>query len=271
MNHLKKPADARLSSTVLLIRGDQDLEVLMVGRAYEIDFASGAYVFPGGKVSDDDWREGWKDHVIGNYEGDDLVARIGGIREVFEESGILIARQKDKTAGHVEDSVCSRLAVHRHAVDRGEMSFLELIKENGLMLCLDDLVPFAHWITPEMMPKRFDTRFYVAKTPDGQTAVHDGREAIDAIWSRPGDILEKAKAGIATVIFPTRVNLEMLEDMGSTDKVMAEAAARTPVIVMPHVQNREDGAFLVIPREAGYRISEEPFESISKATSARKS
>ena len=72
----------------------------------------------------------------------------------------------------LEDMV-EKLAPHRHAVDRGEMSFLELIAENDLVLDLSRLLPFAHWITPHMMPKRFDTLFYVARAPSGQVAVHD--------------------------------------------------------------------------------------------------
>lgn len=270
MKDFKQPAEARLSSTVLLLRGEDDVEVLMVARSYEIDFASGAYVFPGGKVSDDDRRPEWKDHVVGDFDGDDLAVRVGGIRELYEESGLLLAREKDSSrTGHVGQDVCSRLAEHRHAVDRGEMSFLELMKANNLELCLDELAPYAHWITPVMMPKRFDTRFLVARAPVEQEAVHDGRETTDAVWVRPGDILQRAKEGKATVIFPTRLNLEMLEDLGSADSAMAVSAEREIVTVLPVVQRRDDGAFLVIPKEAGYRVSEEPFESIAKATAAK--
>lgn len=271
MNDFKEPAEARLSSTVILLRGNDETEVLMVARSYEIDFASGAFVFPGGKVSEDDRREGWKAHCVGQYEGDELAVRIGGIREVFEESGVLLARRAgDKSGAHVPQSMCSELAVHRHAVDRGEKSFLELVQENDLELCLDDLVPYAHWITPEMMPKRFDTRFFVARAPKEQEAVHDGRETTEAVWVRPGDILQRAKDGTATVIFPTRLNLEMLEDLGSTDNIMNTSATRPVVTVLPVVQKRDDEAFLVIPEEAGYRVSEEAFESIAKATAAKK-
>lgn len=243
----------------------------MVARSYEIDFASGAFVFPGGKVSEDDRRDGWKAHCVGEYDGDELAVRIGGIREVFEESGVLLARKAGDTSGaHVPQSVCSELAKYRHAVDRGEKSFLELVQENDLELCLDDLVPYAHWITPEMMPKRFDTRFFVARAPKEQEAVHDGRETTEAVWVRPGNILERARHGRATVIFPTRLNLEMLEDLGSAENIMETSSTREIVTVMPVVERRDDGAFLVIPKEAGYRVTEEAFESVAKATAAKK-
>ncbi len=272
MKELKTPSEAKLSSTILLLKGDADPEVLMVVRSYEIDFASGAYVFPGGKVSEDDRLPEWQEHVSGSYEGDDLAVRIGGIREVFEESGILLARSADAAPGtHVGQNVCERLAEHRGAVDRREMSFLGLIKENNLILCLDDLVPYAHWITPEMMPKRFDTRFFVAVAPEEQIAVHDGRETTDAVWVQPGDILAKAEKGEATVIFPTRLNLEMLEDLGARENVLAVSRTRSPIMVMPVVERRDNGAFLVIPKEAGYRVTEEKFESVEKSTAARTS
>ena len=99
MNDLKKTAVPRLSSTVLLIRGEDNPEVLMVARNYQIDFASGAMVFPGGKVCDDDFRDEWSAHIDGKYEEDDQAVRIGGVRELFEESGLLLARHKDDTSG----------------------------------------------------------------------------------------------------------------------------------------------------------------------------
>ncbi len=272
MKDFKQPAPARLSSTILLLRGGEDVEVLMVARAYEIDFASGAYVFPGGKVSDDDRQPAWKDYSDGNFDGDELAVRVGGVREVFEESGILLARPRTSAHGtHVGQDVCDRLASHRASVDRGEESFLELMKANDLIVCLDDLVPYAHWITPEMMPKRFDTRFFAVETPEGQHAVHDGHETTAAVWVKPGEILQRGRDGKATIIFPTRLNLEKLEDLGSIDAVKAGCASEATVTVMPRVERRDDGAFLVIPKEAGYRVTEEIFESVEKATAARKS
>lgn len=271
MNDLKQPAPAKLSSTVLLLRGKGDVEVLMVARSYEIDFASGAFVFPGGKVSDDDRRPEWKDHSDGEFEGDELAVRVGGIREVFEESGILLARPSNAEAGtYVGQDVCSRLAVHRHSVDRGEESFLELIQANDLILCPQALMPYAHWITPEMMPKRFDTRFFAVETPRSQEAVHDGRETTEAVWVKPGDILQRGREGKATIIFPTRLNLEKLEDLNTLEAVSEYCSKTTPVTVMPVVQRRQDGAFLVIPEAAGYRVTEEKFESVEKATAAKK-
>ncbi len=252
---------ARLSSTLVLLRERAGLEVLMVARHHEIDFASGAMVFPGGKVTEDDYRDEWTAHVDGNYGPKERAARIGGIREAFEESGLLLARSADaQSHTFVGPDVCKRLAPHRGPVDRCEESFLDLIRENGLVLCLDALTAYAHWITPDFMPKRFDTHFYVAVAPEGQLASHDGRETTEAVWVEPRHVLEQERAGKATLLFPTRVNLERLEDLGDLRKVLETAAAQTPVTVLPKVRRDDTSTWLEIPKEAGYRVTREPFD-----------
>ena len=266
MKDLKAGAEPRLSSTILLVKGTEQTEVLMVARSYQIDFASGAHVFPGGKVSDDDRRPEWDDYVEPGFEGDDRAARIGGIREVFEESGLLLARPRNSAPGrHVGNDVCERLAPHRKAVDRGEESFFELIRDNDLELCLSELAPYAHWITPDMMPKRFDTRFFIAHAPVEQKAVHDGHETTEAVWVKPADILQREKDGTATLLFPTRVNLELLEDTGLPHEAIDAAQEREVVTVLPMMEDREDGKVLVIPDNAGYRTHVEPLNTVNKA------
>ena len=138
-------------------------------------------------------------------------------------------------------------------IDRREQSFIELIKDNDLVLALDTLIHFGHWITPEMMPKRFDTHFYVALAPNAQIASHDGRETTDAVWLNPLDALGQEKAGKATIIFPTRMNLIKL----GAAKTCAEATemflSRPVVTVLPEVGKTQEGQpCLNIPAEAGY-------------------
>ena len=265
MNDFRSSVEPVLSSTMLLLRGEAAPAVLMVKRHYQIDFASGAMVFPGGKVSADDYHQEWAAHVHGDFSGDELAARIGGVREVFEESGILLATYDDCESGsYVDQSVCDRLAIHRAPVDRGEMSFLELIKTNGLKLDLTGLQPYAHWITPEFMPKRFDTRFFVARAPDGQKALHDGREITEAVWTTSTDVLSLEKSGDVKLLFPTRVNLERLEDLGSVDAVFRFSKAENIVTVLPVVESGPEGKQLRIPSEAGYRVTTEPLEKVMK-------
>ena len=266
MKELGEGSQPKLSSTILLVRGEVETEVLMVARSYQIDFASGAHVFPGGKVSEDDLRPEWRDFVEGDFEGGELAVRIGGIREVFEESGILLARSRSAKPGkHVSRDVCETLAPHRGPIDRREESFLELIKAQDLVLCVNELVPYAHWITPDMMPKRFDTRFFIARAPIEQRAVHDGRETTEAVWVQPSEILRREKSGEATLLFPTRVNLELLEDSGPPEAALDAARQREIVTVLPVVDKGEQGAVLKIPAEAGYRVTIEPLETVNKA------
>lgn len=271
MKDFRQSPEPKLSSTIILLKEGDGTEILMVERHYQIDFASGAFVFPGGKASDDDFLDNWNGRVDGDFEGNDKIARIAGVREVFEESGLLLARHKSQPHGEFTgQDMVEKLAPHRHAVDRGEMSFLELIAENDLVLDLSRLLPFAHWITPHMMPKRFDTLFYVARAPSGQVAVHDGRETTQAIWIKPSEILRRERNDDAILLFPTRVNIERLEDLESVTAIEDYCRSTDIVTVLPVVENRDDGNVLVISPEAGYRVTEEPLEKVSRTVGGPK-
>lgn len=251
------PPDARLSATILLMReGVSAPEVLMVKRHYEIDFAAGALVFPGGKAAAGDTDPGWDAYTDGDFGPIQQDARIAAIREAYEESGIVLARhRKSLGAGAplVGADIADKLAPHRAAVDRGEIPFLELIREFDLALALDRLVHFGHWITPVMMPKRFDTHFYIARAPGGQIAAHDGRETTDAVWLSASDALEQEKAGKATIIFPTRMNLVKLARAQSLADVEQRFGSQPVVTVLPEPGKTAEGApCLFIPEEADY-------------------
>ncbi len=254
----KTPAEPRLSATVLILRDAPSgpPEVLMVKRHYEIDFAAGALVFPGGKANAEDASPGWDPLTDGDFGPVQQVARIAAVREAFEESGLLLARPSDKRgpgAPLVGVAIADELGPFRQAVDRGETSFLELIRERGLVLALDSLVHFGHWITPVMMPKRFDTHFYVAPAPVDQVAAHDGRETTDAVWLSAGDALAQEASGAVTIIFPTRMNLKRLA-LAASVLDAAERFTRDPVItVLPQATKDSEGrACLLIPDVAGY-------------------
>ncbi|MEM8635461.1 MAG: NUDIX hydrolase [Pseudomonadota bacterium] len=258
--------DPKLSATVLLVRDREALEVLMVRRHYQIDFASGALVFPGGKASTDDQHAQWDEAIDGEFAGDQQVARIAAVREAFEESGILLARPataRGRDAPLVGADIAESLAPHRAAVDRGEESFLELIRANDLVLALDTLVHFGHWITPTMMPKRFDTHFFLAPAPPSQLASHDGRETTDAVWLNADDALAKEAAGEATIIFPTRMNLKKLSTASNVAGSVEQFSSEDVVTVLPEVGTGEDGKpCLHIPEVAGYGQTAEPLERI---------
>lgn len=253
-------AEPVLSATILMVRDAPALQTFMAVRHHQIDFASGALVFPGGKVTDDDRDPGWAGRLDGDLGALTLVG-IAAVRETFEESGLLLCRDASSRgvgAPLVGPDIARSLAPHRTAVDRAEESFLDLLAANGLVVALDRLVYFAHWITPEFMPKRFDTHFFLARAPRGQVAAHDGREVTDSAWLEPVDALARAASGSATVLFPTRLNLEVLTQAETVDAALEIAGARPIVPVMPVIESRDGVDWLTIPEEAGYATSAVP-------------
>jgi 8-oxo-dGTP pyrophosphatase MutT (NUDIX family) len=186
--------------------------------------------------------------------------RIGALREAFEESGLLLARPS--TARGVGALFCEGAAIEtmgaaRAAIDRGEESFLEHCRAAGLVLALDALAPFAHWITPKGMPKRFDTMFYCAIAPESQRALCDGREAVDACWMTPQDALEAGRDGRRKIIFPTRLNLERLAMFDSATRVLAACTESAPVTIEPQILSEDGVMVLRIPENAGYVTTRE--------------
>lgn len=219
-----EPATPRPASTILLLRdGPTGLEVFMVVRHHAIDFAGGALVFPGGRVEE-------ADAALGE------AFRIAAIREAFEESGILLARRGD-----------SLLAEHSLPRDG---DFHALLAEHALTPATDALVHFAHWITPEDMPKRFDTHFFAAHAPPRQIGLHDGGEAVESIWINPAVAVAEADAGQRTLVFATRLNLLKLARFANAKEALAGAG---PVVtVKPEPFTDEKGRWIRIPEEAGY-------------------
>ncbi|HXT08662.1 MAG TPA: hypothetical protein VN715_17225, partial [Roseiarcus sp.] len=122
----------------------------------------------------------------------------------------------------------------------------------GLELATDHLVPYAHWITPVDQPKRFDTQFFLAPAAPGQIAVHDGREAVDAVWTTPRAALAGADAGRIKLVFATRMNLVKLARSATVAAALAASRAEAIVTVTPVIENTDTGRFIRIPEAAGY-------------------
>jgi len=250
----------RPAATILLVRDEPSFQVLMVKRHHQIDFASGALVFPGGKTHPGDHDPAWAGRALDWTETaeDQRALRIAAIREVYEEAGVLLARD----AAGATFAGDARATAARDAIAKDERAFIDLIDELGVKIDLGALTVFARWITPPLTPKRFDTWFYVALADSDQLAVCDGWETVDAEWIAPSEALRLAASGERKVIFPTRMNLQLLaEGTGAADAV-ARAAARTLVTVEPKVEQRPDGPVLVIPPHAGYGVVAEPLSSV---------
>jgi hypothetical protein len=134
----------------------------------------------------------------------------------------------------------------------GEVTFAQILIRHDLVLALDLLVPYAHWITPEKMPKRFDTWFFLAAAPPEQVGAHDGKEATDSIWLSPRQALEGGDSGRFKLPFPTTRNLIKLGKQRSVAAALEDARQRPIVTVMPVMTKDGDKRQLLIPAEAGY-------------------
>ena len=244
------------SATIIMVReANNGLQTFMVLRHHEIDFASGALVFPGGKIDEQDYEMDMHCEGIKNEDSFDPAYKVGAIREAFEESGILFARPKgSKTI--ISGSKLTGLSHYRKALHLGQITFRDFLTKENLILACDELYQFAHWITPEMMPKRFDTQFFIARAPD-QAAKHDGNESVDSLWLSPKEALEGNSEGKYTIIFPTRVNIERLGESDSVERAIAESLKAETKVVLPRLEKRKDGTYVVIEEDAGYKTRSE--------------
>lgn len=243
------------AATILLLRdAPGGLEVFMVKRHHQIDFVAGALVFPGGKVEKGDADAELNEFFDGAENWTDTMRAMGAgaIREAFEESGILLARD----ARHGDFVTSERLADLQHyrtLLDKRQAVLADVLREEKLRLALDQLVHFAHWITPANMPKRFDTHFFLASSPIGHAGSHDGRESVDSIWITPNSAISDRKKW--NVIFPTKLNLMKLDSSKTVDQAITKART-TPVLpVTPWIENGPEGQMLRIRDDAGYELT----------------
>ena len=257
----KQASPPRPATTVLLLRpsvpgeGNSPLEVFMVVRHHAIDSFSGALVFPGGKLEDADGdarlraRCGGADKIADG----ELKFRIAGVREAFEECGVLLARKRGQRALIAAADLKAIEEKWRARLAKDEASIVDLVEAEDLELATDLMVPFAHWITPTFAPRRFDTWFFLAEAPEDQIALHDGSESVDSVWIAPQDAIDEATAGRRTLVHATTKNLELLTEGVTVTGAISQATERKIVTVQPWVENRDGKRFLHIPPDAGYR------------------
>ena len=242
------------SASVLLLRdGPDGLETFVVVRHRRSSSFAGMLVFPGGQVDDGDAHEALHDRCS-DLDPDEahrrlalvlpprraLAQYVAGLRELFEEAGVLLARRDGDWLAPVPGG--SDLAEMRRALNEGSSDLLALAREHRLELAPGALSFFAHWITPEQAPTRFDTRFFLATLPAGQEARHDGRETSAGEWMRPADALERYRRGEAQLVPPTFVLLSELARLSDTVTAHRAAAARQVVTVLPRWFTGPDGA-----------------------------
>ena len=240
-------AAPRPASTVVLLRpGVAGPEVYLLRRVKAMAFAGGMHVFPGGSVDPADatadigWAGPPPSWWAGRFGADEPMGRAlvcAAVRETFEESGILLAGTSADSL--LEDVSSDEWEEERRALEAREHSLSELLTRRGLVLRADLLRPLAHWITPEIEPKRFDTRFFLAELPAGQVCRPVGGEADERVWIRPADALA---AGLA-LMPPTVAVLQAIA--GHPDVASALAAPRAVTPILPRIVVAADGSVQV--------------------------
>jgi len=250
---VSRPVVAVPSATAIILRdGGVGIETFMVVRHHEIDFASGALVFPGGKVDPQDSEEAWAEFAPHAGSPSERTFVVAAARESFEEAGLVLARQRGSRTLVSAADAHRLVGTHRARLMEGRATFLDVMRGEDLLIATDLMVPFAHWITPEGQPRRFDTHFFVVAAPIDQLGAHDGSESVEGVWIAPEQALSEATAGKRTLVFPTEMNLRKLARFSTVAAAVAATLAAPIVTVMPRIERTATGRKLHIPAEAGY-------------------
>jgi 8-oxo-dGTP pyrophosphatase MutT (NUDIX family) len=250
--------DARPSTSVILVRdGPTGLESFMVRRHARSAVAPSAYVFPGGTVREDD-----RDVTVETGLADALSSRsdtpveaaqatavyVCALRELFEEAGVFLVRHASGEVLSVAESDTSlqeRLESLRLALQASELTIGGVLRDNGWLPAFDLLVPFSHWVTPIVVPTRFDTHFFLAALPPGQLALHDTIETSEGAWLSPARALETDYH----TVFPTEQHLRRLAQFGCVADLLQFGRTKSIYTVLPEVGESEAGRRVFIRPE----------------------
>lgn len=254
-----QPAPARDSATVVVLRDapDHGVEAYLLRRLASMSFAPGMYVFPGGSVDPGDlaadvpWSGPPASQWSAALSADDALAQAlvcAAVRETFEECGVLLAGPDDRATAAVDDS----WAADTTALQTGQLTLPQLLVRRALVLRADLLRPWAHWVTPEFEPKRFDTRFFVAALPTGQAPHHFAGESDLGEWVRPATALQRQAEEQIAMLPPTAFTLAELAEFGSVAEVLSAAEARDVQRMLPKVIVTGEDVRLLLPGDAGY-------------------
>jgi 8-oxo-dGTP pyrophosphatase MutT (NUDIX family) len=251
-------ADPRPAATVVVLRDSPaGPEVFMVRRHADTAFMGGAHVFPGGRVDEADYSadEAWCDGIAhaarqlaGLTPSEALAYHVAAARELFEEAGVLLARHAGgEFVSLAGADVRERFKQDRTDVHGGKTTLRAVIEREHLRLALDALVSFAHWVTPPIDTRQFDTRFFMTRVPPHQSPVHDDTETTHSTWLRHADAIAQAVSGEIVLPPPTWTTVRELEPFGSVDAALAWARTRTIVRRMPKLVEQGGRRMLVLP------------------------
>ena len=269
----------RPAATVVLVRdGQQGMEILLAEKTQKVNFAAGAFVFPGGAVDVTDSPKyfGQSIRLATEYANQRLGITTGAIdywiaaiRECFEEVGVLFSRPKQNPApDSATDTEMLRTRLRAQMLS-GDCEFHELLNNEGLDPAVDDLHYLSHWITQAGRPRRYDTRFFIARVPDNQPVSHDGGELVSHRWLTAKEALNLNSQGEINLMFPTHKTLEQLLEFKSVDEAIDYAKSDKPMKPMnPKVSVGVGGKKLLLPGDFAYtEVSK--LDPLQKGTASR--
>ena len=269
---MTKPLD---SATVILTRDSSQgqYRILLMRRHRDQDFMGGAFVFPGGRLDEGDCDPDLAHRARGLTateakrrlqtpdvpETRALGLFFAALRETFEEAGVLLAyNQAAQLVDFAEGETAGRFAAYRLQLHQNRLSLRELAETEGLQFALDLLVPYSHWITPQVESKRFSTRFFLARKPAGQIPFHDTIEMTKSQWITPSEAIELHQAGQILLMPPTLKTVEELNEFDSVDGLFTAARSRKIRTILPEAFATEEGFGVRLPHDPEYTT--EPYK-----------
>lgn len=255
-------ANPRPASTVVVLRdAPRGPEVFMVRRHEGTAFMGGAHVFPGGRVDaadrdgDASWCDGI-DHAIRQLPDldpvDALAYHIAAARELFEEAGVLLASDAAGATVSLAEDDHARFKGYRSDVHDGRLPLRAVIEKERLRLRLDALVLFAHWVTPPIDTRQFDTRFFMTRVPPDQTPAHDEAETTQSIWLTPREAIAQSIEDAIVLPPPTWTTLRELERFTTVDAALAWARRRRISRRQPKLLEADGRRLLLLPGDPQY-------------------
>jgi 8-oxo-dGTP pyrophosphatase MutT (NUDIX family) len=257
---------------VILLRDrvEGPYEVFLMRRGRNQAFMGGAHVFPGGRLEEADADPELAACVGGLCAADakrllqetDLPEAtalglfVAAIRETFEEAGVLLARDlHGSTVDLSAPETAARFAACRLELHENRMTLRELARREGLLYAPDLLIPYSHWITPEIETRRFDTRFFLARLPEGQIPVHDRMELTESRWLTPAFALTEHAAGRIVLMPPTLKTIEELLSFSDTARLFAAARSQRIPAILPDAFWTADSFGIRLPHDSEYTLS----------------
>lgn len=258
------------AATVILLRKikPEGFEVFLLKRHEKSSFMGGNFVYPGGRVDREDgslelcsYSKGITFENTHRIFGRTLSPEesfahwIAGIRELFEEAGVLLAYDHEGNPFEYKNEEDRRRFIdYRDQLQKGKITICQIAKESNILLALDQLHYYAHWITPEARSERFDTRFFLARHPEGQEASYDQKETTEGIWIAPRKALEENSKGKMALSPPTLKTLEDFSRFETVEEVFDSLKEKNIQPILPILTKITNEPTILLPEDQEYEI-----------------